>query len=301
MSQSLPTDPDELESLAERVRAFLRLSRAIPIVIIEKREPEGREDWKTSRHRAALAQIESCCLVPSEACTRAEGLASFGVSYLNYVELDCDLVVPTNAGDLIPTFFGGPREYRPLPPGGIRVSSADSSWPWGHLITVAKVNLEACRQDAEDLARRLERREGPQEKKQGDPLEPGRVNLEAARAGTEELLGSIQTARADLPPESERARSRQDPTGTPPSHPGSARWTRTDIRILAHFRDKGPGHYSGAAEALQIGVETVKARAAKLVRAGLLSRGTPNKRAPTFITEAGTKLLVQRANSYKLV
>lgn len=159
MTTPLPTDEGELEALAEQVRAFLRASRPIPIVIIEKREPEGREDWKTSRHRAALAQIESCCLVPSEACTRAEELASYGVSHLNYVELDRDLVVPTDVGDLLPTHFGGPRRHRPLPPGGIRVSSADSSWPWGHLISVAKVNLEACRQDAEDLAERLERRD----------------------------------------------------------------------------------------------------------------------------------------------
>jgi hypothetical protein len=57
MPDALPTDPLELEALAEKVREFLRVSRPIPIVVVEKREPTSGVGWEVTRHKTALAQI----------------------------------------------------------------------------------------------------------------------------------------------------------------------------------------------------------------------------------------------------
>lgn len=170
MPDALPTDPLELEALAEKVREFLRISRPIPIVVVEKREPTSGKAWEVTRHKTALAQIESCYLVQGAALGHAEALARFGVSCLTFVELDHDLVIPVDPSDVLPSNFGGPRSLlRPLPPGGVHVTSADSSWPWGHLASVAKVNLEACREDAEALARRLEPQAGSEQREHEEP------------------------------------------------------------------------------------------------------------------------------------
>lgn len=254
MTTPLPTDPLELEALAEKVRAFLRVSRPIPIVVVEKREPEGREDWKTSRHRVSLAQIERCCLVPLEASARAEELAPFGVSPLNYVELDRDLVVPTDAGDLLPTHFGGPRRHRPLPPGGIRVSSADASWPWGHLISVAMVNLAACRHDAEELAKRLERRDTAKQEAQEEP--------KLAR----ESRGTAKKPKPSTVVHEDRR------------------------KVLTALRD-GCKNWAEVAEQMGRDASSVRRIGAKLIEAGLVERDGITRNARMVLTASGRRFV----------
>jgi hypothetical protein len=195
--------------------------------------------------------------VQGAALERAEVLARFGVSCLIFVEFDRDLVMPVDPSDVLPSHFGGPRRLRPLPPGGVHVVSADSSWPWGHLASVAKVNLEACRQDAEALAKRLEPRAGSEQREHEEP------------------------------------KSEKEPRGAKKKPKPSIAAQDDRRRVLTAIRD---GCENWAAVAKQIGrnASTVRKIGAAIISEGLVAKDGNTKKARMLLTAAGRRA-VERA------
>jgi hypothetical protein len=142
MPDALPTDPLELEALAEKVREFLRVSRPIPIVVVEKREPTKGAS-AAARHYAILAEIDGCVLVEPAAFDRCEAVSYYGVSCLRMHQFD-NLVVPVH-----------PFHHPELKPGAIRVASGDPLRPFENMVVTSRETLRETREDADGLLARI--------------------------------------------------------------------------------------------------------------------------------------------------
>jgi hypothetical protein len=163
MPDALPTDPLELEALAEKVREFLRVSRLIPIVVVEKREPTKGASV-AARHYAALAEIEGCVLVEPAAFDRCEAVSYYGVPCLRMHQFD-KLVVPVH-----------PFHHPELEQGAIRVASGDPERPFDNMVVTSRETLRETREDADGLLARIGAALNATPEALDSPMDPAAAN-----------------------------------------------------------------------------------------------------------------------------